>query len=222
MMMDSTQVAEGIYLIVSNAALIPAITLALYYYLYAEAVVLGVLLYSSSVYHLCQAQFYCIFPLQVLQESDHYFVYSTLLWISLYFAGLNLTERFCIYYFFQAFLYPTILRFMKDTVFIIVIIVIIIGITIFAIIFIVQRFPKFSFWEYFITAALIGSGLALHIYAKEPENSTYPIAHATWHVLIMLAIIFIIQIREGKNLFIQNYNLFLQKHSVKKQKISKV
>ncbi len=85
--MNSLLLFAGICLVVSNIALLPAIIYAKQKSLVPEFSILAIVFFVSSFYHLCQAGFVCILGIDftTLRLADHFFVYSALVWIVLYF-----------------------------------------------------------------------------------------------------------------------------------------
>lgn len=85
--MNSLLLFAGICLVVSNIALLPAIFYAKYLSLVPEFSILAIVFFVSSFYHLCQAGFVCILGIDftTFRLADHFFVYSALVWIVLYF-----------------------------------------------------------------------------------------------------------------------------------------
>ena len=76
--MNTLFIVEGIFLVGTNIALLPAIGYAIYLNLVPEIAILSVVFVVSVVYHLCQVGFICILNIEfsTFQFADQYFVYS--------------------------------------------------------------------------------------------------------------------------------------------------
>jgi hypothetical protein len=186
--------------VLSNLALLPAVAVSFYYQLFAEAIVLIVLLFVSSVYHLCQSGFVCFYSFAALQISDHFYVYSTLVWITLYFVGVNLQIRFIFFFIIQAALLPAVIVYMHSWILAGVLIASLVIIALVILGFFVKDFPSIDLLDIFVVFLLLGGGFSLHVYAGDPGTSKYATSHSIWHVLSMLSIFFVIEAKVGNSM----------------------
>jgi len=185
----------GYFLVLSNAAIAPALFVAIKRKLYPEAAVLFTLAMVSSPYHFCQIGAVCVFPFESVQLSDHFFVYSSLLWMSLYFSDTTLEERFCMFFMLQGLLLPSVIRYVSTNSWLLSAVVI--GGAAISALFVMgfmhRRAPKFGVADLIASAMFIGVGLFFHIYAGEPGGDNYGWAHSLWHCFVMVAIYFVLE-----------------------------
>ncbi len=80
--------ALALALVLSHVALFPAILYSYWRRLFVETALLIAVLVASTAFHVCQVGWFCFgLDLHALQLSDHFMVYTALLWFALYFAG---------------------------------------------------------------------------------------------------------------------------------------
>lgn len=192
--------ADGLALILSNLAMLPAIIVSFYYSLLPEAFVLIVLLFVSSIYHLCQSGFLCIYSFTSLQVADHFYVYSILIWITLYFVGLNLQCKFIIFFVIQAALLPAVMIYLHSWILTGVVIAVLVVVALVVLGFFIKDFPVIDWLDIIIVFILLGGGFSLHYVSGDPGSPNYPAGHSMWHILSMLAIFFIIECKEGNSM----------------------
>jgi len=203
--MDTT--SEGLYLVLSNIAIVAAIWLCFYHRRYPEATVAFVVFAISSTYHLCQSGFYCVADLEVLRRADHFFVYSLIIWYTLYWLELPLDIRFSTFFLLTAFLYPTSAENLSSNVFTGIAIGVIAFVAFIYIIFINMKIPRITLIETIIIVALAGTGIGLDAYAGDVTDNNYPYAHGTWHILTMLALFFFISMKENSDIILPERRL---------------
>lgn len=189
---------EGLFLVTSNLALLPAIIYSLKRKLYPEAALFISLALVSTAYHYCQSGVVCVFSFKALQTTDHFFVYSAMIWLVLYFVDLKLVPKYMIFILLQMGLLPSIIDYINEgwilSAVVISVIVIIGG---FIIIAILRGFPKCDILDLFTAVLLIGGGFFFHVYAGSPGDKNYAWSHAIWHIMSMLAIFFILEVKDG-------------------------
>lgn len=195
---SSSEIWEGVSLIVSNIGLIPAIAVSILYGLYAEAAVFIVVCFTSTVYHICQAGFYCVYSFKTMQTSDHFFVFGLLVWTALFFIGLRLQTRFVIFIFVQSLLLPAVMQYLESWWIGGILLAFLLLVSLSMLSYFTKLIPKLDLLDVFITIILIGGGFFFHIYAGEPGDKRYWWAHSIWHVLGMLSVYFIIEMKAGK------------------------
>jgi len=192
--------ADGLALVLSNLALLPAIVVSLLNNLFPEAIVLSVLLFTSSFYHICQSGFACLYPFDALQIADHFYVYTVVVWITLFFIGLKLRFRFIIAFIIQAALFPAVIVYLHSWAVagiligsLVVVVILILSLT-------MSDFPKIDWLDLTTVILLIGGGFGLHVYAGDPGSPNYAVSHSIWHILSMIAVFFIIEMKIGDSL----------------------
>ncbi len=206
--MRPVSIVEGLFLVGSNLALLPAIRYAYVLGLLPESSILSVVFVVSSVYHLCQAGFICLLDIDFLtfQLQDHFFVYGALVWITLYFIGLTLAERFAIFIWVQALLFPLILEFVKTWWLSGFVVGFVVLIAILLLSIVVRGFPRFNIYSMIAAILLVGVGFAFHLIGGDPTppdqkdgetNHKYAWFHSAWHVFIMLSVYYVIDLKHG-------------------------
>jgi uncharacterized protein DUF3522 len=189
------QVLTGIFLLVSNLAFLPAILLAAEKRLITEIFLFVVTMTTSIVYHLCQANFYCIASFNALQTSDHFFVYSTLIWVVLFFVEMPMAYRTGVFILLQAFLLPSIIILVSNSWYVaLVLIGVLIVIAFYAVMIYLHGLPNFYEPDVITSVVLLGAGIGFHIAAGSPSlNAQYGIFHGFWHIFAMLSIFYVMR-----------------------------
>ncbi len=215
--MSGLSVIQGILLVSSNAALIPAIAYATRWGLLPEAAILSVVLVVSSLYHMCQAEFVCVLGISLFtfQLQDHFWVYSSIIWIALYFVGLDVRVRFAVFVWVQTLIFPLVLEFIKMWWFGGLVIGIVIVIVVILLTLVVRGIPRFNVVDMIAAVVLVAVGFALHLLGGDPievvvdevtgertvtGDDDYPVYHTLWHVFVMVSIYYILDLRFGYSL----------------------
>lgn len=182
-------------LLISHYAIVPAIALATAKGFIAEAGMLLAMALVSTVYHFCQVGFGCALSFDVLQTCDHFFVYSTLSWLILFFTDSRLTWRFVAFILIQGILLPLIISFVHELWMIGVAVGIpaIVGILYLTL---MRKRPRLDLLDLSFGVALLGLGIFFHLYAGEPGSENYAWSHSLWHVTCMLAIYFLFEAKD--------------------------
>lgn len=173
--MDPTSLTAGLSLVFSNWTIFPAIAKGFELKKYGEACMMLVLFFVSTFYHMCQAQFFCITTLHNHQIMDHFFVYSTFIYLTVYFLVLGQESKFCIFIIGQAFLLPAIMKWIGTWALAGAIIGAIVIIAVLIVFY--KNLPKMDGYDLLVALVLIGVGLFFHVYAGEPGDPRYPWAH---------------------------------------------
>lgn len=208
--MRSIAIIEGLLLVGSNLALLPAIFYSHHLGLIPESAILSTVLVISTVYHLCQTGFLCILDIgfTTFQLEDHFWVYGALVWMILYVVGLDLPYRFTIFIWVQALLFPLILEFMEQWWFSGFAIGFLVLIAILLLSLVVKGIPRFNIFSMLAAVILIGTGFAFHIAGGDPTppssengetNHKYAWLHSAWHIFVMLAAYYIIDLKHGNS-----------------------
>ncbi len=203
--MTPLTVLEGVALVASNLALVPAVYYAVRWHLIPEVAVLAVVLAVSTFYHLCQAGFVCALGIgfRTFQLADHFFVYGGLLWVVLFFLGLRLRFRFSILIVAQAFAFPLLVEFSHRWWFSLLVIAVVTVVALLLIAFSAADVRDFSAANFVAAAVLVLAGFALHLLAGDPPEpdgdrsnaARYAWLHSLWHVLAMLAVYYALDLR---------------------------
>jgi hypothetical protein len=193
-------VAEDVFLVISNLALFPAIYYAFKKGYYLEVAILSVMFWASTIYHICLAGLFCISQLPVLQISDHFFVYQTLIWIALFFIRVPERGRVVLLLVSQLFLLPYTIQYMKSW-WLTGIIIGVVALTLVVLVsFVTKRLPRIHLIDFLVLTVMLGVGFFLHIWAGEPGEKNYGWAHSLWHIGSMLPIVFIVWMDERTSL----------------------
>lgn len=194
--MDNTSLVAGLALVLSNFAAVPAISKAVESKNYVEACVLTVVFFISSFYHMCQAEFFCILTVSNHQITDHFFVYSALVELLLFFLDVEIVPKMCIFIIIQSILLPAIIKWIHSWALAGALIG---GLVIMSLLSIFwYKIPKFDKLDVYSALVLIGVGFFFHIYAGDPGDPKYPPYHSLWHLCAFIAAYFVIAIRDGK------------------------
>ncbi len=202
---------DAVLLVGSNIALLPAIAYTYRLGLTPELSVLAAVFVVSSVYHLCQTDTVCLLGVRftVFQHQDHFFVYGALVWIVLYLIGLRLPQRFAVFVWIQALLFPLILEFMSAWWFSGLVVGIVVLSAVLLVAIVTKSVPKYNLFSLVAAVVLTAVGFALHVVGGDPSppsetggsaNRSYTIFHSLWHIFVMLAIYYVIDLRHGHSL----------------------
>lgn len=142
----------------------------------------------------------CFYSFFALQVADHFYVYSTLIWITLYFIGVNLQIRFIFFFVIQAALLPAVMIYMHSWILTGVLVASLVVLALVVLGFFVKNFPVVDWFDIMVVFLLLGGGFGLHVYAGDPGTSKYATSHSMWHVLSMLSIFFVIEAKAGNSM----------------------
>ncbi len=214
--MSAWFVWAGLFLVGSNLALLPAIFYALKRKQIPEFAILSMVFFVSSVYHLCQVDFGCVLNIEfeILRFGDHFFVYSALIWIAMYFIDLQDNYKIAILLVFQAILLPLILQFVDSWWFSLVIIILLVVVIVALLVFVTKTPPRVKIPSLIIMLLLLAGGFVFFYFAGEPfppdeadiesENSKkYAIFHSIWHIAVMWSAYYAIDIKYGQSLIVK-------------------
>jgi hypothetical protein len=185
------------FLVLSNVAIFPAIFYAYVRQLFAETALLLAVLAASTAFHLCQVEWFCFgVALHALQVTDHFMVYTALVWFSLYFAGAAERTRTAITIATMAIMLPVILTFIGSWLSggIIVAITLVLSVVVLTYAIHVYGGPPVAWGAFVVAMGLLAAGVFLHVFGGDfgPDNWKYPVAHSVWHVLSMLALYYVL------------------------------
>lgn len=188
------------FLVLSNVAIFPAIFYAYYVrQLVAETALLLAVMAVSTAFHLCQVEWFCFgVDLHALQVTDHFMVYTALVWFSLYFAGAAERARTAITIATMAIMLPVILTFIGSWLSggIIIAITLVLSVVVLTYAIHVNGGPPVAWGAFVVAMGLMAAGVFLHVFGGDfgPDNWKYPVAHSVWHVLSMLALYYVLGI----------------------------
>lgn len=207
---NNTILFAGLALIVSNAPLIPSIIFSFFKRKYTLTCIYTVLYVASSLYHLCQADFYCITTFHNHQIIDHFFVYTAFTWTIFFLIRLNAELTISLITLIQFVLLLTIMKWIDSWI--------LAGVTIGSILLItlilvfIYGIPKGGTRDFIGALVLIIVGIVLHVLAGDPGDRNYPFYHSMWHILAFVAIYYVIETSDNESLF---HKLFCRKKYVK-------
>lgn len=182
---------DGLFLVLSNFAILPAVIYTVYKHLFIDAAILVIMFIASSVYHLCQSDFFCAVSFNALQIVDHFFVYQTLIWVLFYIVNIPLVHRLTLLLFFQMGLLPFTLQYVNSWWLTGITLLLIGVVCVVSLTFFYWDKPVLSKFDFCIAVILIGTGFYLHVLAGPPGVPNYWLWHALWHMLAMLGIFFV-------------------------------
>lgn len=209
---------ETVGLLLSHLALIPSIYYTILLRALPEFTILIVLFFESTFYHLCQGGWFCVIEFDVHQRADHFFVYTTLIWILLFFLGLKLQIRISITFVIQGLIFPFLLFYIHSTW---------LGIALFVMFFVlflfvagvwIKTFPRMYWINLIILVVLLGGGFSFFVIAGEPGEENYAWTHTIWHICILLSIYFILDLKFGKSWLAQKFAAALRHSSASEKK----
>jgi hypothetical protein len=194
--MDDTSLWAGITLVISNFLLAPVIAKCVRMRLFMEACIITVLFIASYFYHMCQAEFFCVDTVENHQIMDHFFVYSTFVWMALFIVNTEIVPKVCVFIIAQSFLLPTIIRWTDSWalagVIIVVVLLILVTIALY------NQNAKFDTLDVFCALFLVIVGLVFFALAGDPGEKSYPGYHSLWHTTSMSSLYFVVTIRDGE------------------------
>ena len=189
----------GIALVLSNLAIVPAIWLTYRKMLYVETTILLVVLAASTAFHVCQVGWFCfgVEP-HALQITDHFSVYTALIWFSLYWVEAPERTRTALTVATMIVSLPVIITFIGTLASGAFVIALAIVITLSALACVVSANGGLfiNCGAFAAAVILLGVGVVLHVVGGDfgDENWKYPVAHSLWHVFAMLALFFVVAI----------------------------
>jgi hypothetical protein len=203
-----TDVWLGAWTVATNAAIVPAIVYAWRVHAEDGAALFTILWVVSSLYHFCQAGFWCVFRFETLQRADHFFVYTAITWTVVYAAGLvykHLSRwRNAVVYAVQAVLFPLLLQYAHRWWFCVIVAATIVSVFTLAAVSVYRgAWPKFDVGALIIATALLAPGFAIFYIEGEPDSDAYPYTHGAWHVLAMLGIFFVLRIPNDRQMYLR-------------------
>lgn len=204
--------ALAAFLVLSNVAIVPAIAYAYWRRLFPETAVLCAVLAASTAFHVCQVGWFCFgVGVDALQVTDHFMVYSALVWFSLYFAGASERARTSITIAAMAVILPVIVAFIGSWMSGAVIVAIVLVLTVATLMYVFSVHgdgPAVAWGAFIVALGLLGLGVLLHVFGGDfgDENWKYPVAHSVWHVLSMLSLYYVLGIPFRDNSALKNFH----------------
>jgi hypothetical protein len=198
----SEPIYGGVFLVITNIVLIPAILIAL---LIGRDLVTATILFMmflvSTFYHICEAGWYCMVPLDTLQASDHIMVYTLVFWVFLIGTtryrdiqfSLLLVNTAALVVFVAVSTHTAFFGAFYVAFFIAWIIVSYAGFGI---------PPKpYGIGLLLIALMLTLFGLIPFFIGGDPGDSNYWWTHSLWHFFVILAVIFLLLALYGESLW---------------------
>jgi len=192
----------GVFLVLTNLVLIPAILIAL---CIGRDLVTGTILFLmfvlSTLYHICEAGWYCMVSFDTHQAADHLMVYTLVFWVFLMGTTRYRNVQFSLLLVNTAALVLFVTVSTQTFFFGFLYVLFFIG-------WISVSYAGFGIppKPYGIGLLLIALGLALiglapFLVGDDPGDSNYWWAHSLWHFFVMLAVIFLLLALYGESLW---------------------
>ena len=223
----------GLYLVISNIAVVPAFIEALALGQLPEVALLGSSGIISMFYHLCQNGYFCIKGSQsnysILQNTDQLIDFVLILWFVGYI--IRLTEGYgrlqllmsAVFIGLAIVLVPL---YGSASFFVYEIAVLASGAALFVLVSLIFNYlvantkdpldpwrikwdvnPKrkwVAVFDFAITLIFVIVAIILFYLAGNPGDKNYDVYHATWHILIYLSVVFILDIPYGNIICVKN------------------
>lgn len=205
----------GVFLVLSNLALLPALWYAVRANLFVEFGLLAAVFMASTAFHICQSAFFCFgVSLFSLQVSDHLLVFLAIIHFSLYVVNASLVARTAITFVATPIILPVVVTFLHDFVSgAIAISVAVVAAAIMFVIIITINGRIYLDWKSVIIAVvLMAGGIALHLVGGDfsEDNTKYFSLHSAWHVASMIALLFVLDIPFGRTSVLKLWYYFLR------------
>ena len=197
---------EGIFLVLSNFFVVPSLFYALFLNQIPEAAILGIIGITSTFYHLCQTGFFCITKedcstndnFSLMQFADEFFVFLAILWFIAYFFGTTAKYRslectISFVFIAQAIVFMPLVSKSGFLYYEIAIVVV----SIFFFFFAAQKRTIIHWISFLIGILIIIAGAVLFIVGGDPGDRLYTWLHGVWHILLLVAVFFILDSRYG-------------------------
>jgi len=200
--------AGSLGLVLTNAAILPALVYTFVRHLYIESAILLAVFVASSAFHICQVGWFCFgVTLSSLQLTDHFIVYTALVYFSLYLVQAPLEARAALTLGVQAFLLPVIAAYLTTTFANIFAVALVAAVALAALAFVLTLGGKVRFdpRSVMLAVMLLAGGVVLHVTGGDfgDDNHAYPAAHSVWHVLAMVSLYFVVDSPYGDTAFVR-------------------
>ncbi len=206
---------SDLFLILSNVAIIPAILYSYVKRLWPETTLLTTVGIVSFLYHSCQANFYCIVrdmcpgktKYTTLQNSDEFFVNITIIWFIMYFMRLPRNLSIAVVFAAAPVFLISIFTHGPDLLFILVGVILISGFSSIIYSILLYRHIKFSYPSAVIALIFLIIGFTIFYIGGDPDKpQNYGTYHSIWHILLMIAVFFVLKTRYGTKYVIIDTN----------------
>lgn len=212
--------SPGEYFVVfSNLAIIPSIVISIVEEKLGNASILTGNLVISTIYHLCQSDFFCIFETEIqgernyrlLQDADQFQVSLTISWFVMYFLGIKTSYAATALFL----LIPVFLLSVLSgtgslhTIILVSIVLLIAGVLIYGVI--KKNTVAFNLWYAIAASVLLITGFVFFVIGEDPGRHQYNTFHSLWHIFLMLAVFFVVLTKKDENVFIPLVSLYKSK-----------
>ncbi len=197
----------ALFVILSNVAMIPAAAVAISLREYYVGIYIAISYFMSLLYHMCLAELYCIGSLPLLHILDNYFATSLIPVLAVYLAGFSdvpyskFTPRHissqgagqAILLIEQAIMLAIVIQWIGNTG------VIVVWVTVSIFVPLTVKWVWFDGligvvasyrWWYLVVGLVFSVGGFVAFFLG--ENSIYGTVHGVWHILISVAVFFIV------------------------------
>jgi predicted membrane channel-forming protein YqfA (hemolysin III family) len=198
----SEPVYGGILLVLTNLVLIPAIAIALFIGRdLVTATILFLMFLVSTLYHICEAGWYCMVSFDTHQAADHMMVYTLLFWVFMVGTTRYRDVQFSMLLINTAALVVFVTVSTQTAIFgALYVAFFITWLIVSAAGFGIPPKP-YGIFMLLIVVVLALVGLVPFFAGDDPGESKYWWAHSLWHVFVMLAIIFLLLALYGESIW---------------------
>ena len=173
-------VLESCGLVLSNLVLLPLIFYCIRNRWAVETVLLTILFYISSSYHICQTTDVCVLTLEAHRYADYISVYSTTVWMILLLLRLEFVTHVCVFILVQSLLTSCVLHYGTSFS-----AVIPLGVTLLLVCSLrVLRVKEkiIDIRSVFFSSLIAFSGIFLFLIGGSYDSLLYPATHSVWHL----------------------------------------
>ncbi len=190
----------GVLLVLSNLVLVPAIILALYFRDLVTATILFLMFIVSTLYHICEANWYCMVSFFGHQTADHVMVYTLLFWVFIVGTTRYRNVQFSMLLINIASLVVFAVVTTQTFYFGILYVAFFIAWVIVSWAGFGMPPKPYDIGLIVIAVVLASSGFGLHLAGDDPGDSNYWWAHTLWHLFAMVAVIVLLVAIYGENM----------------------
>jgi len=198
----SEPVVGGVFLVLTNLVLVPAIAIALWIGRdLVTATVLFLMFVVSTLYHVCEAGWWCLATCDTQQAADHIMVYTLVFWIFLVGSTRARDVQFALLLINVASLVLFVAVTTQTSFFGLLYVL-------FFIAWVIVEYVGFGIPPrpygiglVLIAIALAAVGLAPFFVGGDPGDANYWWTHSLWHFFVILAVIFLLLALYGESLW---------------------
>ena len=204
MTISSSADLTSLFLVSSNAALLPSIVYAWMLGFLPEAAAMFTTFCVSVSYHLCQSHVFCVLPLSHLQVGDHFAAFSLIIWMMLFVSGMRLDIRVGVMFLFNYFIVLVMVGYMSSPL--LQSMLFLAGIVVTGVLFWkndrTHRRGRFYLYDGLALLLLLSVGLFLYAWHSSKEGGGDPtkaqgywLRHSGWHLFTMFPLFLVLSTR---------------------------